>query len=320
MSGFKYTSTNKRYHTWDYYLKSVFGEKVAKISLDGGFTCPNIDGSISRGGCIFCSKRGSGDFALEVTAENLKEQFQSAKEKIRKKWPGINKYIAYFQAYTNTYADISILKEKYEAVLALEDVAGLSIATRADVLDEDILEYLGELNKRTFLWVELGLQSSNDKTARLINRGHDFKTFVNGVRELRKRNIRVCVHIINGLPGESYADMIKTAEDISNLNINAVKIHMLYVLKNTPLFSLYENKKFKIMEREEYIKTVVDQIELLPEEITVERVTGDGKAEDLAAPLWSMNKISILNDIDKEFGKRNTWQGIKKKSCKKEQT
>ena len=313
MNGFKYTSTNKRYHTWDYYLKSVFGEKVAKISLDGGFTCPNIDGTVSRGGCIFCSKRGSGDFALEITNENLKEQFEHAKNNIRKKWPGISKYIAYFQAYTNTYADIKTLREKYETVLSLENVAGLSIATRPDTLDEEVLEYLGELNKKTFLWVELGLQSSNDKTARLINRGHDFNSFVKGVEQLRKRNIRVCVHIINGLPGESYNDMIKTVKDISVLDINAVKIHMLYILKNTRLFTLYQNEKFRIMEREEYIKTVADQIELLPEEVVVERVTGDGKAKDLAAPLWSLNKISILNDIDKELAGRNTWQGIKNK-------
>ena len=313
MNRFKYTSTNKRYHTWDYYLKSVFGEKVAKVSLDGGFTCPNIDGTISRGGCIFCSKRGSGDFALEITSENLKKQFEAAKNSIRKKWPGINKYIAYFQAYSNTYADIKILREKYETVLSLKNVVGLSIATRADILDKETLEYLSELNKKTFLWVELGLQSSNDKTAQLINRGHDFRTFMKAAEQLRERNIRVCVHIINGLPGESYNDMIKTVKDISVLDINAVKIHMLYILKNTRLFTLYQNEKFRIMEREEYIKTVADQIELLPEEVVVERVTGDGKAKDLAAPLWSLNKISILNDIDKELAGRNTWQGIKNK-------
>lgn len=312
MNRFKYTSTNKRYHTWDYYLKSVFGEKVAKVSLDGGFTCPNIDGTISRGGCIFCSKRGSGDFALEITSENLKEQFEAAKNSIRKKWPGINKYIAYFQAYSNTYADIKILREKYETVLSLKNVVGLSIATRADILDKEILEYLGELNKKTFLWVELGLQSSNDKTAQLINRGHDFRTFMKAAEQLRERNIRVCVHIINGLPGETYDDMIKTVKDISVLDINAVKIHMLYILKDTPLFKLYEKEKFSVMKREDYIQTVADQIELLPEEVIVERVTGDGKADDLKAPLWSLNKISILNDIDKELVRRNTWQGIKR--------
>ena len=312
MNRFKYTSTNKRYHTWDYYLKSVFGEKVAKVSLDGGFTCPNIDGPISRGGCIFCSKRGSGDFALEITSENLKKQFEAAKNSIRKKWPGINKYIAYFQAYSNTYADIKILREKYETVLSLKNVVGLSIATRADILDKEILEYLGELNKKTFLWVELGLQSSNDKTAQLINRGHDFRTFMKAAEQLRERNIRVCVHIINGLPGETYDDMIKTVKDISVLDINAVKIHMLYILKDTPLFKLYEKEKFSVMKREDYIQTVADQIELLPEEVIVERVTGDGKADDLKAPLWSLNKISILNDIDKELVRRNTWQGIKR--------
>ena len=285
---------------------------MAKVSLDGGFTCPNIDGTISRGGCIFCSKRGSGDFALEITGENLKEQFEAAKNSIRKKWPGINKYIAYFQAYSNTYADIKILREKYETVLSLKNVVGLSIATRADILDKEILEYLGELNKKTFLWVELGLQSSNDKTAQLINRGHDFRTFMKAAEQLRERNIRVCVHIINGLPGETYDDMIKTVKDISVLDINAVKIHMLYILKDTPLFKLYEKEKFSVMKREDYIQTVADQIELLPEEVIVERVTGDGKADDLKAPLWSLNKISILNDIDKELVRRNTWQGIKR--------
>ena len=175
-----------------------------------------------------------------------------------------------------------------------------------------VMEYLDELNKRTFLWVELGLQSSNDKTAQLINRGHDFRTFMKAVEQLRERNIRVCVHIINGLPGETYDDMIKTVKDISVLDINAVKIHMLYILKDTPLFKLYEKEKFSVMKREDYIQTVADQIELLPEEVIVERVTGDGKADDLKAPLWSLNKISILNDIDKELVRRNTWQGIKR--------
>ena len=179
-------------------------------------------------------------------------------------------------------------------------------------MDKEILEYLGELNKKTFLWVELGLQSSNDKTAQLINRGHDFRTFMKAAEQLRERNIRVCVHIINGLPGETYDDMIKTVKDISVLDINAVKIHMLYILKDTPLFKLYEKEKFSVMKREEYIRTVADQIELLPEEVIVERVTGDGKADDLKAPLWSLNKISILNDIDKELVRRNTWQGIKR--------
>jgi radical SAM protein (TIGR01212 family) len=311
MNGFKYTSTNKRYHTWDYYLKSVFGEKAAKISLDAGFTCPNIDGSISRGGCIFCSKRGSGDFALAITGENLKIQFEEEKKRIRKKWPGINRYIGYFQAYTNTYGDINSIREKYEAVLSLENVSGLSIATRADVLSEEILDYLEELNKRTFLWLELGLQSSNDRTACFINRGHDFKIFSEGVKKLRKRNIKVCVHIINGLPREEHSDMIKTVKDISGLDINGIKIHMLYILKNTPLFKLYEKEKFRLMGREEYIKTVADQLELLPEDIVVERLTGDGKAGDLAAPVWSRNKLSILNDIDKELALRGTWQGKK---------
>lgn len=317
MNEFRYTSTNKRYHTWDYYLKGVFGEKTAKLSLDAGFTCPNIDGSISRGGCIFCSERGSGDFSHKITSENLKEQFEEAKDRVRKKWPEIKKYIGYFQAYTNTYADINTLREKYEAVLSLSGVAGLSIATRADVLGEEVLDYLCELNNRTFLWVELGLQTSNDKTAQLINRGHDFRTFIKGIEKLRRRNIKVCVHIINGLPGETYKDMIKTVRDISCLDINGVKIHMLYVLKDTPLFSLYENKKFRLMKREEYIKTVADQIEILPGEIVVGRLTGDGRAGDLAVPLWSSNKISILNDIDKELARRDTWQGIKNSSKEK---
>lgn len=307
MTGFKYNIENKRYHTWNYHLRENFGCKVFKVSINAGFTCPNIDGNISHGGCAYCSKVGSGDFAGNPN-DDLIRQFVSIKKMMEKKWENA-KYIGYFQAFTNTYAPIEVLKEKYETILKQDGVIGLSISTRPDCIPDDILDYLSELNTRTNLWVELGLQTIHDKTSKLINRGHDYKTFENCVKRLRKKGISTVVHIINGLPGEDYEMMLDTVREISKLDIQGVKIHLLHVIKNTPMENMLNKGYFELLDKEEYVKIVCDQLEILPQEIVIHRLTGDGKKEDLVGPLWSLKKWEVLNAIDDELLKRDSWQG-----------
>ena len=302
---FKYSLDNKRYHTLNYFLRKKFNSKVFKVSLNAGFSCPNIK---NGNGCIFCSA-GSGDFGGNKK-DSLTTQFYDIKEKISEKWPN-SKYIAYFQANTNTYAPLHILKEKYEEVLKLPNVVGLAIATRSDAISNETLEYLSELNKRTFLSIELGLQSIHDKTLKLINRGHTLDNFEKMVHELQKRNIFTVVHIINGLPFETKEDMLETVKYLNNLKINAIKIHMLSVIKNTPLEKLYEETNFHILTKEEYIDIVCDQLEYLNEDIVIERITGDPDPKKLITPDWLVKKFCVLNDIDKEMKKRNSYQGIK---------
>lgn len=309
MNSFQYSNTNKRYHTLDYYYKTKFKEKICKVSLNAGFTCPNIDGTVGYGGCIYCSKLGSGEFAGKKE-DSLTEQFLKGKTMMQEKWPEA-KYIGYFQARTNTYAPLPILKEKYEEVLKQKDVIGLSIATRPDSITEVCLSYLEELNKKTYLTIELGLQSIHEKTAKLINRCHSLKCFEDMVKELRKRKINVVVHIINGLPYEDKNDMLETVKYLNQLDIQGIKIHMLSITKDTPLEKLYQKEKFHILTKDEYIDIVINQLELLRKEIVIHRITGDPKKEDLIEPKWLLKKFVVLNDIDKEMVKRDTYQGVK---------
>ena len=276
MSKFKYAfDDNKRYHTWNYYLRNTFGEKIFKVSINAGFTCPNIDGKVAYGGCTYCSKEGSGDFAGNPK-DDLIKQFNDIKEMMLRKWPNA-KYIGYFQAYTNTYAPLEVLKEKYETILAQDDVVGLSISTRPDCLEDDVLEYLAELNERTNLWVELGLQTIHDSTSKIINRGHDYKTFLEGVEKLKSKNIKTVVHIINGLPGEDYNMMMETAKAVADLNVHGIKIHLLHVIKNTPMARMLEKNMMSLMTQDDYVNLVCDQLEILPPEMVIHRLTGDGK-------------------------------------------
>lgn len=309
LTDFKYAFDNKRYHTWNYYLRSNFGEKVFKVSINAGFSCPNIDGTITYGGCTYCSKEGSGDFAGNPN-DNLIKQFEDIKQMMHKKWHSA-KYIGYFQAFTNTHAPVNILKEKYETILNLEDVIGLSISTRPDCLPDDVVEYLAKLNKKTNLWVELGLQTIHDKTSKVINRGHDYDTFLEGVEKLKKHNIKTVVHIINGLPGEDYNMMMETAKAVSELGVHGIKIHLLHVLKNTPMEKMLEKEMFTLMEKDEYVNLVCDQLEILPPEMVVHRLTGDGKRDEMVGPMWSLKKWEVLNAIDDTMKKRNSYQGIK---------
>ncbi len=305
---FENSDTNKRYYTYDCYLKRRFGKKCVKIALDGGFTCPNIDGTISHGGCIFCSEKGSGDHTPPCNIP-LTEQFELGKKIIENKWNDVF-YIPYFQAHTNTYAPLDILKQKFEQALVLPDTVGLSISTRPDCLEDNVVDYLAELSQKTYLTVELGLQSANDKTLSLINRGHNYATFAEGFNKLKSKGINVCIHIINGLPGETYSDMMHTAHCIAQLHPHALKIHLLYILKNTPLAVMYEKGEFDVLTRDEYVKLVCDQLEILPKDIVIERVTGDGVKHDLIAPIWSIKKTIVTNEIDKELVKRGTFQGF----------
>lgn len=304
---FKYSDNNKRYHTLDYFYKHKFNSKVFKVSLNAGLSCPNIDGTVGKGGCIYCSNSGSGEFAGNKN-DDIITQFNEIKKMILKKWPNA-KYIGYFQAHTNTYAPVETLKKLYEPILQQENVVGLNIATRPDAISDECLKYLEELNKKTYLTIELGLQTIHKKTTKIINRCHTLECFENMVKKLREKNINVVVHIINGLPYETKEDMIKTAKYLNTLDIQGIKIHMLSVIKNTKLEKLYQLKPFHILTEEEYIDIVINQLENLSPEIVINRITGDPKLDDLIQPTWLVKKFCVLNNIDKEMVKRNTYQG-----------
>lgn len=306
---FKYSDSNKRYHTLDYYYKHKFGCKIAKISLNAGFTCPNKDGTKGVGGCIYCSKLGSGDYGGKPY-KSLTEQFLDIKKIMDRKWKN-TKYIAYFQANTNTYAPLNILKEKYEEVLKIDGVVGLSIATRSDSITSECLNYLEDLNKRTFLNIELGLQTIHEKTNKLINRGETLEEFVIMVKKLRSRGINVIIHIINGLPYETKEMMLETIKYLNNLDIQGIKIHMLHIIKDTKLAEIYQKEPFHILSREEYVDIVCDELELLKPEIVINRITGDPNPDELIEPKWLTKKFGVLNEIDKEMARRDSYQGKK---------
>ena len=299
---FKYTLDNKRYYTLNYYNKIKYKGKVFKVSLNAGFGCPNKKNGL---GCIYCYN-GSG----ENRGMDILEQFNKVKDIVSKQWPN-SKYIGYFQADTNTYAPLNILKDNYEKILKLPNVIGLNIATRCDCLPNDVLDYLGELNKKTNLVIELGLQTIHESTSKLINRGHTLRQFEDAVKELRKRNIDIVVHIINGLPYETKNMMIDTVKYLSKLDIQGIKIHMLFIIKGTKLEELYNKEHFHILTKEEYVDIVCDELEYLREDIVINRITGDPDKEKVIEPIWLIKKFGVLNEIDKEMERRNTYQGIK---------
>ena len=308
---YKNTDTNKRYYTYDYYLRKKFGKKLARIPLDMGLICPNIDGRCGVGGCIYCSSRGSGDFA-ESAAMPLREQYNKLRERLSSKW-NTEHCIAYFQAHTNTYAPLDFLKKNFEEALTFDGLEAISIATRADCLEPEICEYLADLAERIPLTVELGLQSSSDKTADFINRGHSFATFCDGYRRLRAASskIEICVHIILGLPYEREEEMMQTVRDVALLSPEQVKIHLLHVIKGTKMAELYTSGKYTPLTKEEYVSLAVSALELLPPDTVVARITGDGHPDDLLAPEWSRKKVSVINDIDKLLYNLGTYQGKK---------
>ena len=305
---FKYSDSNKRYHTYDYYLRKRFSQKCAKIPLDCGFTCPNIDGTCATGGCIYCS--GGSGARLVSGLLPLEEQYRGGIEKMRGKWD-VKSFIPYLQAYTNTHTSPDILEKILWEVAGFEGAVMIDVATRADCLGDDIVAVIDRVSRAIPITVELGLQTAKDETARLINRGHDFDEFVRGFNRLRDGAplVKIGVHIINGLPGENVEDMKNTARSVANLHPDLVKIHLLHVISGTALGDMYLRGEYTPMEREIYIKTVCDQLELLPPDTVVERVTGDGIASQLLAPEWSRKKVTVINDVDKELYRRESYQG-----------
>lgn len=302
---------NKPYHSLDYMLKQRYKEKIYKISLNGGMTCPNRDGTIDTRGCIFCSSGGSGDFAGNIRksiTEQIEEQIKTVKNKSKATW-----FIAYFQAYTNTYAPIEYLKQIYEEALYNENIKILSIATRPDCLSEEILDLLENLNKIKPVWIELGLQTIHEKTAKYIRRGYSLKCFDTAVENLRKRNIEVIVHTILGLPGETRENILQTISYLNKSDIQGIKLQLLHVLKNTDLAEDYRKGLFHTFSMKEYIDTVIDCVEHLSENIVIHRITGDGPKKILISPTWSGNKKKVLNTLHHEFKIRKSYQGKKYK-------
>lgn len=297
----------KPYRSLDYMLRERFGEKVYKVSLNGGMFCPNRDGTLGRGGCIFCSAGGSGDFAADVSL-SVTDQIESQMAALSQKRP-IQKFIAYFQAYTNTYAPVEYLRRIFTEALAHPGIVALSIGTRPDCLGPEVLELLAELNKSKPVWVELGLQTIHENTARYIRRGYGLACFDQAVRELRKRGLEVIVHTILGLPGETDGDIIETMHYLNTKNIQGIKLQLLHVLKGTDLAYDYLAGKFSVYEREEYLDLVIRCLENLNPEIVIHRITGDGPKELLLAPLWTGRKREVLNLLHHRMKEQNSWQG-----------
>jgi len=304
-----YFTTQHKYNTLTEYLEKRFNRKIFKVALNGNFTCPNRDGKISTKGCIFCSPSGSGDFAGDRN-DTLKKQFEEVSTMIHKKWPNAG-YIAYFQANTNTYKPLHELKKLFEEAIGLnENIVALSIATRPDCLSDQVIDYLDDLNKRIPVWVELGLQTTNESTANLINRGYKLEVFNDAVKRLREKNLEVIVHIINGLPYETEEDMINTVNHLNKFDIQGIKIHSLFILKGTPLEELYYKENFKVLTLEEYVSITSKQIAMLKDTVIIHRINGDAPRELLIEPTWSIKKLIVMNEIDKYLKINNLYQGI----------
>ena len=303
---------NKPYRSLNAYYREIFGRKTAKISLDGGFTCPNRDGTCGTRGCLFCSAGGSGDFA-ENAALSITEQIENGKKQTADKWKD-PAYIAYFQAFTNTYAPVEDLRRKYEEAISCDGVEGISIATRADCLPDDVLDLLSELNQKTKLWVELGLQTADEESAKLIRRGYPLSIFEKAVHDLAERNIPVIVHVILGLPGENRETILKTIDCINHLPVQGIKLQLLHVLSDSDLADIYEAGNYTPLTKEEYISLTGDCIAHLREDIVIHRLTGDGDKNTLLAPLWSLRKRDVLNSLHKYLKENNIRQGMSVKN------
>lgn len=300
---------DKRYHTLNYELRKTFGQKVMKLSLDGGFTCPNRDGTIGSRGCIFCGEEGSGEFAASRVL-SIKGQIEEQKRFLSRKWD-TDKYIAFFQNFTNTYSSYEDLREKYYTAISQEGVVALAIATRPDCLSDDVLDLLTEINDRTYLWMELGLQTIHEKSANFIRRGYILETYNEAIKKLKERNIKVVTHLIFGLPNETYEDILKSVKYVADTDTWGVKFHLLYIQKGTDLYEYYLKSPFLIFNMDEYISLVADGLELLPKDMVIHRLTGDGKKDLLYEPRWSLDKLRILSGIDKELKTRDSFQGKK---------
>ena len=302
------TWNDKRYHNLNYFLREKFGDKVFKIALDAGFSCPNRDGTVSHGGCLFCSARGSGDFAGNRMF-SITKQFEDIKEMMSKKWKS-KKYIAYFQAYTNTYASIEVLREKYEEAVAQKGTVALAIATRPDCLGSEVLDLIEEYSHRVYTWVELGLQTYSDESAKIINRGYKLSKFEEALGELNKRNIDVVVHTIFGLPGEGKEEMLKTIDYVASKDIKGIKMHLLHLMEDTPMVELYKQEKLKFLNQDEYVDIICRAITMIPPNMVIHRLTGDAPRDLLIGPMWSLNKWEVLNAIDNRLKELDLYQGM----------
>lgn len=301
----------KRYTTWNEYLRANFGEKIFKVPIDAGFDCPNRDGTVAHGGCTFCTVSGSGDMIV-APDQPIPVQFQKEIEQFHHKWPGVKKYIVYFQNFTNTHAPVDVLRERFEQAVNQKDVVGISIGTRPDCLPDDVVDYLAELNERMEVWIDLGLQTTFEETSDLINRAHDYPTYVDAVKRLRLHNINVCTHLINGLPGETTEMMLENVRRmVLDSDIQGVKLHLLHLMRNTRLQRDFHEGKLELMSRNDYVNVICDQLELIPKEIVIHRLTGDAPRDLLIGPMWSLNKWEVLNAIDNEMERRDSWQGCR---------
>lgn len=306
---FPYSLDNKRYYTINYYFRNKFKNKVAKVPLNAGFTCPNRDGSISIGGCTFCSSKGSGDSILKFS-DSLFEQYDIGLKRMQKKWPDCLGF-AYFQSFSNTYASLETLKKVYDPFFEREDVQGICIATRADCLNDEIINYFDQKSKKKEVWLEIGLQSIHEKTMDYCNRGHSTQVVFDVLDQLSQTNIHTCIHIINSLPYETKKMMLDTVRELIKHPFDAIKIHMLHLISDTAMTKQYLKEPFHLLTLEEYVDIVIKQLEILPPETIIERLTGDGLASDLLEPKWTIKKTIVTNEIDKEMKRRNTWQGKK---------
>ena len=301
--------SSKRYNTFSAELKRVFGCKVQRISVDAGFNCPNRDGTLDTEGCIFCGGQGSGSFGIRRDL-HVAAQLEDGKEVMRRKYRA-QKFIAYFQAYSNTYAPLEQLRSLFNEALTVSDMAGIVVATRPDCLPDAVLDYLAELSKQTYFWLELGVQTSCDKSLALINRHHDYACSVSAIERSKAHGLRVCAHVILGLPGETRQDMLATVEELNKLGVDGVKLHLLHVMRGTRLAELYARGEIELFDRDSYVGLVCDALERLDPTILIHRLTGDGGQDNLVAPLWSLKKFEVLNLIDAELERRGTQQGVR---------
>ena len=300
-------AANKRYNDLNTYLRNIFGCRVQKITVDAGLTCPNRDGTLSHGGCIYCNIRGSGTGA-HAKGLSITRQLANGKNSLSRRYKA-KKFIAYFQSFSNTYAPLPELQRLYDEALKVDDIVGLSIGTRPDCVDEAVLDLLQEYARHHLIWIEYGLQSARDATLAYINRGHDVQCFIDAVEKTRNRGIKICAHVILGLPHENRQDMMHTATTIAKLGIDGIKLHLLYVVKGTPLEALYRKGEFKCLEQPAYVDLVCDFLERIPAEMIIQRLTGDPHRKELAAPQWSLKKTETLSLIRQTLEKRDSWQG-----------
>ena len=302
---------NKRYTTWNDYLRESYGEKVFKVPIDAGFDCPNRDGTVAHGGCTFCTVSGSGD-AIVAPDAPIPVQVEKEIDFLHRKWPGVKKYIAYFQNFTNTHDSVDVIRERFEQAVGRPDVVGINIGTRPDCLPTETLDYLAELNQRITVWVELGLQTTYETTSNLINRAHDYQTYLDAVANLRKRGILVCVHLINGLPGETHEMMLENVRRVvTDSNIQGIKLHLLHLMTGTRMQRDFHQGTLQLMAFDDYVDIICDQLEIIPKHISIHRLTGDAPRDMLIGPMWSLKKWEVLNAIDDELTKRNVFQGDK---------